>query len=101
MPTEDIYTSRMTLSATIVHQPVCSARNPNKSYYYYSRRVRCTVAKSNAAVGYQFTFLVLGKALLRADGFFRLCSVPPDQEPDMARNSWLVESDVGMFGGIS
>lgn len=89
----------MTLPATIVLRSESSARITNKPYYYYSRPVLCAVAKSNATVGRQFIAWFSGRALWRAEGFFSLCSLAADQEPDMAGSSWLGELNVGMFGG--
>lgn len=90
----------MTLPATIVLRSESSARITNKPCYYYSRPVLCAVAKSNATVGHQFIAWFSGRALWRAEGFFSLCSLAADQEPDMARNAWLGELNVGMFGGV-
>lgn len=100
MSTEDCYTSSVTLPATGVLFSASSARITNKPYYYYSHPVLCAVAKSNATVGHQFIAWFSGKALWRAEGFFSLCSLAADQEPDMARNSWHKELNVGMFGGV-
>lgn len=100
VPTEDSYTSGVTLPATTLLRSASAARITNKPCYYYSRPVLCTVAKSNATVGHQFIAWFSGKALWRAEGFFSLCSLAADQEPDMARNPWLGELNVGMFGGV-
>lgn len=100
MPTEDCCTTRVTLPATMVLLSASSARITNKPCYYYSRPVLCAVAKSNATVGHQFIAWFSGKALRRPEGFFSLCSLAADQEPDVARNSWLRELNVGMFGGV-
>lgn len=93
--------SSVTLRATIMHCLVSSMRNTNNSSYYYSRPVLCSVAKSNATVGYQFIALASGKSLCKAEGF-SACALQLQLSSQTGQEMfWLGELCVGMLGGDS
>lgn len=88
MPIEDIDIFSTSLPTTLMHMLVSSEEKSNDSSHYYSCPVFCSVAKSNATVGYQFIALAPGK-LFGKQRDFSLCAIAQALEVDTARHAGL------------
>lgn len=90
----------LTLDVTIMQLLVSSRRITNDSSYYYVRPVLCSVAKSNATVGYQFIALASGKLFGKQRDFLPVCFSSCSGARHCTK-CWLRDVYVGMSGGVS
>lgn len=97
MPIEGIDIFSTTLPTTLMHMLVSSMRKkPMILFHYYSCPVFCSVAESNATVGYQFIALAPGKLFGKQRDFQPVCN-SSSSGARRCKKCWFKELYLKMF----